>query len=66
MTTETKTQLKERVQSDITGYAHNWFVATLESEDPELMTDAYQAELCKQMKRLQRAFGFTSFNGLDS
>ena len=66
MQKETKTELKHRVQADLTGYAHEWFTVSLESRDDDQTNPEYQAELVKQIKRLQRAFGYTSFNGLES
>ncbi len=66
MATETKTELKHRVQGDLTAWAHEWFTTTAESRDDTKTDPVYQAELVNQMKRLQRAFGYTSFNGLES
>lgn len=64
--TETKTELKERVQDYIMARVHDSFVTTMEDGYSDLESPEAQAELTKQIKRVQKLFGFTSWNGLDS
>jgi hypothetical protein len=53
------------VQNYIMNHVVDTYVTSMESQDPDYMTDEFQAELDKQVRRVRKFFNLTNPNGGD-